>query len=109
MAAPDDAVVVMAAHCGRRHRPTPGAEVADGPGRVTPVLLTLAEAAAHLDPPVAVRTLRALVRVAQLQHVDTKAAPRRHARRYDSADLDRLHAAWCRGEISTTRAGPTRP
>jgi hypothetical protein len=70
---------------------------------VTRVLLTLHEAAGYLDPPISYRTLRAVVAVAGLEPSGHRPAPGKAIPLYDSADLDRLHASWVRGEVTARR------
>lgn len=70
------------------------------------VPLTLAEAAQRLDPPIHVRTLRALVAGAGLKplSIGPPYGPGRLARYFDSAELDQLHAAWVRREVTKRKA-----
>lgn len=78
--------------------------MADEAEHVTRVLFTLAEAVTRLDPPIALRTLQALVAGAGLRSHGTRpCAVGRPPALFDSADLDRLHAEWVRGRISARR------
>ncbi|MGH9249430.1 MAG: hypothetical protein ACRD0W_07950 [Acidimicrobiales bacterium] len=61
------------------------------------VLITLAEAADRLDPPITRRTLERLVAHTRLAYVRVRRGRRgRSPRLFRSADLDRIHAAWVR-------------
>lgn len=73
---------------------------------VLDTLLTVSEAVQRLDPPISRQSLTALVANAGLEPV-AHTRIRRTSRRgrpaalYHSSDLDRLHAAWVRGDLTT--------
>jgi hypothetical protein len=71
------------------------------------VPLSLAEAADWLDPPVAARTLRSLVKVAHLEPIAHRTRPGPPIPLYAAVDLMKVHAAWVEGHLSATRVRRT--